>query len=74
MEEALFSCSAFENIFHFLIEDLNSSETSALQVGLRECVNSLTLNKMVIINVFCIISLKDFMFTDAHVMTSTCKS
>ena len=52
MEEALFSCSAFENVFHLLIEDLHSSETSALQVGLGECINSLTLNKNMVIKMY----------------------
>ena len=45
MEEAFFSRCAFENVLHLLIEDLHSSETSALQVGLGECINNLTLNK-----------------------------
>ena len=44
MEKALFSCCAFENILHLLIEDLHSSETSALQVGLGERIHNLSLH------------------------------
>ena len=43
VEKAFCSCCTFENVLHFLIEDLHSSETSALQVGLGECIHSLAL-------------------------------
>ena len=47
MEKALFSCCAFEDVIHCLIEDLHSSEPSALQVRLRETIHSLTLYTLI---------------------------
>ena len=50
IKKAFFSCCAFEDIFHCFIEDLHSSETNVLQVGLGECIHSLALHNIIIAN------------------------